>query len=311
MKPKNKKNVIAIVGPTASGKTALAVEIAKHIDTEIISADSRQIFKEFDIATAKPTTEETQGIKHHLIDVVNPDEEFTVADFADRASKIMENLFEQGKTPIVAGGTGLYFRILLENYDMPRVKKKKKLREELHKIEQEQGAEALYNMLKELDPVLAQKMHPNNTVKIIRALEVCKTLNIPMSQAQKKKTPLYDIKWLGLGHLNGKDRQMLYDRTDKRVDVMLEKGLEKEAHSLYEKYGKISSLMNTIGYQEFIEYFEGNITFDEAVNKIKQNTRRYAKRQLTWFRPNKEIEWLDINDLPLKDFSLKQILERL
>lgn len=311
MKPKNKKNVIAIVGPTASGKTALAVEIAKHIDTEIISADSRQIFKEFDIATAKPTTEETQGIKHHLIDVVNPDEEFTVADFADRASKIMENLFEQGKTPIVAGGTGLYFRILLENYDMPRVAPNKKLREELHKIEQEQGAEALYNMLKESDPVLAQKMHPNNTVKIIRALEVCKTLNIPMSQAQKKKTPLYDIKWLGLGHLNGKDRQMLYDRTDKRVDVMLEKGLEKEAHSLYEKYGKISSLMNTIGYQEFIEYFEGNITFDEAVNKIKQNTRRYAKRQLTWFRPNKEIEWLDINDLPLKDFSLKQILERL
>ena len=311
MKPKNKKNVIAIVGPTASGKTALAVEIAKHIDTEIISADSRQIFKEFDIATAKPTTEETQGIKHHLIDVVNPDEEFTVADFADRASKIMENLFEQGKTPIVAGGTGLYFRILLENYDMPRVAPNKKLREELHKIEQEEGAEALYNMLKESDPVLAQKMHPNNTVKIIRALEVCKTLNIPMSQAQKKKTPLYDIKWLGLGHLNGKDRQMLYDRTDKRVDVMLEKGLEKEAHSLYEKYGKISSLMNTIGYQEFIEYFEGNITFDEAVNKIKQNTRRYAKRQLTWFRPNKEIEWLDINDLPLKDFSLKQILERL
>ena len=311
MKPKNKKNVIAIVGPTASGKTALAVEIAKHINTEIISADSRQIFKEFDIATAKPTTEETQGIKHHLIDVVNPDEEFTVADFADRASKIMENLFEQDKTPIVTGGTGLYFRILLENYDMPRVAPNKKLREELHKIEQEQGAEALYNMLKESDPVLAQKMHPNNTVKIIRALEVCKTLNIPMSQAQKKKPPLYDIKWLGLGHLNGKDRQMLYDRTDKRVDVMLEKGLEKEAHSLYEKYGKISSLMNTIGYQEFIEYFEGNITFDEAVNKIKQNTRRYAKRQLTWFRPNKEIEWLDINDLPLKDFSLKQILERL
>ena len=311
MKPKNKKNVIAIVGPTASGKTALAVEIAKHINTEIISADSRQIFKEFDIATAKPTTEETQGIKHHLIDVVNPDEEFTVADFADRASKIMENLFEQDKTPIVAGGTGLYFRILLENYDMPRVAPNKKLREELHKIEQEQGAEALYNMLKESDPVLAQKMHPNNTVKIIRALEVCKTLNIPMSQAQKKKTPLYDIKWLGLGHLNGKDRQMLYDRTDKRVDIMLEKGLEKEAHSLYKKYGKISSLMNTIGYQEFIEYFDGNITFDEAVNKIKQNTRRYAKRQLTWFRPNKEIEWLDINDLPLKDFSLKQILERL
>ena len=306
MKPKNKKNVIAIVGPTASGKTTLAVEIAKHINTEIISADSRQIFKEFDIATAKPTVEETQGIKHHLIDVVNPDEEFTVADFSDSASKVMEKLIKQNKIPVVAGGTGLYFRILLENYDMPRVSPNKELREELKNLEKERGAEALYNMLKELDPVLAEKMHPNNTVKIIRAIEVCKTLNIPMSQAQKKKAPLYDIIWLGLGHLNGADRQFLYDRIDKRVDIMLENGLEKEAENLYKKYGKISSLMNTIGYQEFIEYFDGNYTFEETVSKIKQNTRRYAKRQLTWFRQNQEINWLD-----MKDYSLEKIFSLL
>ena len=296
MKHGNNKNVIAIAGPTASGKTALAVRVAKYLGTEIISADSRQIFKEFDIATAKPTKEEMHGVVHHLIDVVNPDEEFTVADFADRAAKIMENLFEQGKTPVVAGGTGLYFRILLENYDMPRVAPDKELREELKNIEKTQGVEVLYNMLKELDPVLAEKMHPNNTVKIIRAIEVCKNLNIPMSQAQKKKPPLYNIKWFGLGHLNGEDRKFLYDRIDRRVDIMLETGLEAEAGQLYEKYGRISSLMNTIGYQEFIEYFDGNISYDDAVSKIKQNTRRYAKRQLTWFRQNPEIRWLDIRN---------------
>lgn len=311
MKPKNKKDVIAVVGPTASGKTALAVDIAKYLDTEIISADSRQIFKEFDIATAKPTKEEMQGITHNLIDVINPDEEFTVADFADRASKVMENLFDRNKIPVVAGGTGLYFRILLENYDMPRVAPDKALREELKNIANTQGTEAIYNMLKELDPVLAEKMHPNNTVKIIRAIEVCKTLNIPMSQAQKKKAPLYNIKWFGLGHLNGDDRQYLYNRIDKRVDMMLSSGLEAEAEKLYKKYGKIPSLMNTIGYQEFIEYFDGNVTYNEAVLKIKQNTRRYAKRQLTWFRQNSDIMWIDIKDACAGDIfeRIKQMLQ--
>ncbi len=311
MKPKNKKDVIAVVGPTASGKTALAVDIAKYLDTEIISADSRQIFKEFDIATAKPTKEEMQGITHNLIDVINPDEEFTVADFADRASKVMENLFDRNKIPVVAGGTGLYFRILLENYDMPRVAPDKALREELKNIANTQGTEAIYNMLKELDPVLAEKMHPNNTVKIIRAIEVCKTLNIPMSQAQKKKAPLYNIKWFGLGHLNGDDRQYLYNRIDKRVDMMLSAGLEAEAEKLYKKYGKIPSLMNTIGYQEFIEYFDGNVTYNEAVLKIKQNTRRYAKRQLTWFRQNSDIMWIDIKDACAGDIfeRIKQMLQ--
>lgn len=295
MKKKTKK-IIAIVGPTASGKTSLAVELAKKLDTEIISADSRQIFKEFHIATAKPTQEEQQGIKHHLMDFVEPTEEFTVADFKDKASSVITELFEQNKIPIVAGGTGLYFRILLENYDMPRVAPNKKLREELHKIEKEQGVETLYNMLVELDPILAKNIHPNNTVKIVRALEVCKTLGIPMSQAQKvKDEPDYDVVWIGLGHLNGEDRQLLYNRTDKRVNIMLEQGLESEAKALFEKYGHIQSLEKTIGYQEFIDYFENKKTRDEAIEQIKQNTRRYAKRQLTWFRRNENIHWLNIN----------------
>ena len=308
MKKINKKTVIAITGPTASGKTALAVELAKILDTEVISADSRQIYKEFDIATAKPSKEEMQGIKHHMIDIVEPAEEFTVADFADKAARIIDTLLENGKIPIVAGGTGLYFRILLENYDMPRVAPDKKLREELHIIEKEQGAQALHKMLYELDPVLAQNMHPNNTVKIIRALEVCKTLGIPMSQAQQKKEPEYEVKWFGLGHLNGEDRKFLYDRADKRVEKMIEAGLEKEADTLYKKYGKINSILKTIGYQEFIDYFDGNTSYQECVEKIKQNTRRYAKRQLTWFRRNENIKWLDIQNSTTKEQVQKCLL---
>lgn len=298
MKIKNntgKQNtVIAIVGPTGSGKTACAVELAKQLETEVISADSRQIFKEFDIATAKPSFEERQGIKHHLIDVVEPTQEFTVADFADNARKVMEELFAKGKTPVVAGGTGLYFRILLENYDMPRVAPNKELRNELQQIADEHGVEKIYQMLCELDPVLAKNMHPNNTVKIIRALEVCKTLNMPMSQAQKvKPEPEYNVIWLGL---NSEDRQFLYNRTDKRVDKMVESGVEQEAKMLYEKYGKLPSLINTIAYQEFIEYFDGLISYEECIEKIKQNTRRYVKRQLTWFRRNSEINWFEVQD---------------
>ena len=308
MKKINKKTVIAIAGPTASGKTALAVELAKILGTEVISADSRQIYKEFDIATAKPSKEEMQGIKHHMIDIVEPAEEFTVADFADKAARIIDTLLENGKIPIVAGGTGLYFRILLENYDMPRVAPDKKLREELHIIEKEQGAQALHKMLYELDPVLAQNMHPNNTVKIIRALEVCKTLGIPMSQAQQKKEPEYDVIWFGLGHLNGEDRKFLYDRADKRVDKMIDAGLEKEADTLYKKYGKINSILKTIGYQEFIDYFDGNTSYQECVEKIKQNTRRYAKRQLTWFRRNENIKWLDIQNSTTKEQVQKCLL---
>ena len=242
MKKINKKTVIAIAGPTASGKTALAVELAKILGTEVISADSRQIYKEFDIATAKPSKEEMQGIKHHMIDIVEPAEEFTVADFADKAARIIDTLLENGKIPIVAGGTGLYFRILLENYDMPRVAPDKKLREELHIIEKEQGAQALHKMLYELDPVLAQNMHPNNTVKIIRALEVCKTLGIPMSQAQQKKEPEYEVKWFGLGHLNGEDRKFLYDRADKRVEKM-----KRQAMSSMSVLVGIVALFPTIG----------------------------------------------------------------
>lgn len=292
----SKKTVVAIVGPTASGKTSLAVEVAKLLDTEIISADSRQVFEEFNIAVAKPTEEEIQGVKHHLISTIHPEDEFTVANFADKAKNIMTELFEEGKIPIVVGGTGLYFRILLEDFDMPRVAPNKELRDELQNLADTKGVETIFKILQELDPKLSETIHPNNTVKIIRAIEVSKTLGIPMSEAQKTKPPEYNVLWFGLGHLNGEDRQILYDRTDKRVDKMIQDGLEQEAKLLFEKYGKISSLMHTIGYQEFAEYFDGDITYEQAIENIKQNTRHYAKRQLTWFRKNPKIQWLDIEN---------------
>ena len=302
------KKVIAIVGPTASGKTSLAVEIAKLLDTEIISADSRQIFKEFNIAVAKPSQEEMQDVKHNLIGLINPDEEYTVANFVDDARKIMQKLYSKNKIPVVVGGTGLYFRILLENFDIPKVPPNKELREKLHDIAQKQGNEAVHKILYELDEKLAKDMHPNNIVKIIRAIEVSKMLGIPMSEAQKiKKEPEFDVLWIGLGHLNGDERQFLYDRTDARVDTMLKNDLESEARRLFEKYGKIPSLTHTIGYQEFEEYFENKISYETTIEKIKQNTRRYAKRQLTWFRKNEHIHWLDIKNKTKKELTTECI----
>ena len=273
------------MGPTASGKSLTAIEKAKELNGEIISADSRQIYKEFNIATAKPSLEEQEGVAHHLIDVISPDEGYTVAEFADSAQRIIKEITERGKTPIVAGGTGLYFRILLEDYDLPRVAPNVELRNELETCD----ADKLYSMLEELDPVCAKMLHPNNKVKIIRALEVIKATGMPMSSLLRKKAESqFEVEWIGL---NARDRQFLYNRIDKRTDMMIEKGLVDEAKCLYTKYGKIPSLMNTIGYQELIEHFEGKIDFDKAVSSIKQNTRRYAKRQLSWFRANEKINW--------------------
>lgn len=280
--------VIAIVGPTASGKTAVAINVAKKLKTEIISADSRQIYSDFNIAVAKPTELEMNGIAHHMLGFVNPDDDFTVANFADEARKIIYRLHQEGKIPVVVGGTGLYFRILLENFDMPRVAPNKEMRAELEKL----SVQELYEMLKKLDPVISEKIHPNNTVKIIRALEVCKTLNMPMSEAQKiKETPEFDVLWFGL---NAENRQFLYERVNKRVDIMIQNGLETEAKQMFEKYGNMQLLFDTIGYKEFFDYFNGKISHDEMKEQIKQNTRRYAKRQLTWFRQNKKIRWFDI-----------------
>ena len=276
--------VIAIVGPTASGKTKLAIEMAKNLGTEIISADSRLVYKGFDIGTAKPTKEEQQMVKHHMIDVVEPEYDFSVADFADEARKIISVLHAHSKVPIVAGGTGLYFRILLENYDMPRIEANPQLRADLEKLSNEE----LFAMLKEVDSISAEKIHQNNRVRVIRALEVSLLAGNPFSSIKGIKNNEYEVEWV---FPELESREALYDRINKRVDAMISEGLIEETKDLLVKHGKIKNLVNTIGYQEIIEFLDNNISLDEAVEKIKQNTRRYAKRQLTWFRRNPNLHF--------------------
>lgn len=283
-----KNCLIAITGPTASGKTRLAIELAKQINAEIISCDSRQIYREFDIATAKPSLEEQDGIIHHLFDIISPQQTFSASDFNDIAQQKIEEIWSCNKNVIVVGGTGFYFRILLEGLTLTNVAPNEQLRKELQNLAEENGKEAVFKILENLDLEASKKIHFNNLDKVIRAIEICKTLNMPMSEAGQDYKPKYNVLWIGLDF---KDRQKLYDRINLRVDEMLRNGLENEAKNLFKKYGQISSLMGTIGYQEFLPYFNGEVNYEEVTEKIKQNTRHYAKRQLTWFRSNKKMNW--------------------
>lgn len=276
--------VIAIVGPTASGKTKMAIEMAQKLDTEIISADSRLVYKGFDIGTAKPTKEEQLLVKHHMIDVVEPEYDFSVADFADGASKVISELHAKNKVPIVVGGTGLYFRILLENYDMPRVEANPQLRAELENLSNEE----LFAKLSNIDKVSAEKIHQNNRVRVIRALEVSLTTGKPFSSIKGVKENKYDVEWV---FPEIESREILYNRINTRVDMMIKDGLVDETKNLLLKHGRIKNLVNTIGYQEIIQYLDGNISIENAIEQIKQNTRRYAKRQLTWFRRNPNLDF--------------------
>lgn len=283
-KSKEKSPIIAIVGPTASGKSNLAIQIAKTLNGEIISADSRLIYKGFDIGTAKPTIEERQGIEHYLIDVVEPEIDYSVANFFDDAKIAIEKIKTKNKVPIVVGGTGLYFRILLENFDLPRVEPDYELRKRLEAIDTKE----LHEILKKIDPASAEKIHFNNKVKIIRAIEVCKSSGRPHSEVAGIKEPEYNVEWIGL---NAQNREDLYERINKRVDEMIDLGLIEETKTLLSKHGRIPNFVNTIGYQEILEYIDSKISLDDAILNIKQNTRRYAKRQLTWFRRNHLINW--------------------
>ncbi len=274
---KEKPKVIAIAGATASGKTTYSIELAKKIGGEIVSADSRLVYKGFEIAVAKPSVEEREGIPHYLMDVVEPTEDYTVAKFYDDAKFAIEEIIKKGKTPIVVGGTGLYFRILLENYDLPRIAPNYELRDSLEKL----NTEELHKMLFNLNHDAAEKIHFNNKVKIIRAIEIAKSGMEPTI-----KEPEYDVEWIGMNV----ERQELYNRINARVDLMYEKGLVDETKKLLEKYGRIKNFIKTIGYQEILAYLDNKISLDDALELIKQNTRRYAKRQLTWFRRNKLLK---------------------
>lgn len=279
----SKINVIAIVGATASGKTAYAIELAKKIDGEIVSADSRYVYKGFDIGTAKPTKEEQEGIPHHLIDIVEPEFEYSAGLYKKDASKIIQEIHSRGKTPIVTGGTGLYIDILLKNYDLPQIEANHSLRDELKQLDTEE----LFAKLKKMDVEASEIIDQNDRKKIIRAIEIIQATGKPLKETRGIEESPYTIEWIGKNH----DRKTLYARIDKRVDIMLEMGLIDETKNLLKKHGSIPNLVNTIGYREITSYLNGNCSLEEATELLKKNTRNYAKRQLTWFRRNEEIKW--------------------
>lgn len=275
--------VIAVVGATASGKTSYAIDLARKIGGEIISADSRLVYKGMDIGTAKPTIEEMQGIPHYMIDVVEPEFNYSAGLYAKEAKRCVEDIVSRGKVPIVVGGTGLYYRVLLENYDLPDVKPDYELRENLCKY----SCKELLEMLLNLDEKAGNSVERNDKKKLIRYIEIIKLTGKPLDLARGKRDKEFDVEWIGLNF----PREILYDRINKRVDQMIELGLVEETQELLEKHGRISNITDTIGYREIISYLDGELSLDDAKDKLKQNTRNYAKRQLTWFRKNEEIKW--------------------
>ena len=277
-----KQKVIAVVGPTASGKTSMAIKIALERNGEIISADSRLVYKGFNIAAAKPSLEERQGIPHHLIDIVEPEYDYSAGDYYRDAKKIINDIISRGKIPIIAGGTGLYIKILLENYNLPQVETDYELREKLNKIETSE----LLEELSKLDYVTYNRVKDANKRRIVRALEIIKTLNSPLSDYNIEKEPEYEVEWR-IPEIYS--REALYERINRRVDLMIQQGIVDETKNLLKKHGRIKNFVCTIGYKEILEYIDGNMTLNEAADKLKQHTRNYAKRQLTWFRRNPEL----------------------
>ena len=305
MKPK----IVVIAGPTASGKTSLAIELAKKINGEIISSDSMQIYKDMDIGTAKVTKEEMQGIKHYLIDFVSPEDRYSVSNFKNDAERAIEEILSKGKVPIIAGGTGLYIDALVYSINYPDMEFDEEYRNELmKKAETTEGLEILYNEAEKIDPVAIEKISKNDKKRIIRILEIYKQTGKNKTQQEKEsrlKEVKYDYKVFALNM----DRQVLYNRINKRVDKMIENGLIEEVKYIKQKYNKYPTAMQALGYKEVVEYLNNDISYEDMIEKIKQETRRYAKRQLTWFRKNKETKWLNIEEGNLKNIQI--ILEEL
>ena len=287
MKPK----IVVIVGPTASGKTKLSIELAKKIDGEVVSCDSMQIYKEMDIGSAKPTIEEMQGIKHHLIDYISPEERYSVARYKQDAKKAIKEILEKGKVPIIVGGTGLYVNSLIYEIEYNKIEFDAEYREKLEE-KAKKGLEDLYEEAKKIDPKAMEIISPNDKKRIIRVLEIyhaTKKTKTELEIESRKNEVQYDYRVFAIDIR----RDILYDRINKRVDKMIEQGLIQEVENLKQKYSEFPTAMQGLGYKEVVQYFENELTKEEMIEKIKQETRRYAKRQLTWFRKNKETIWLN------------------
>ncbi|MHC0039575.1 tRNA (adenosine(37)-N6)-dimethylallyltransferase MiaA [Pseudoneobacillus sp. C159] len=289
-----KEKLLVLIGPTAVGKTKLSIELAKKYQAEIISGDSMQIYRGMDIGTAKITSEEMDGIAHHLIDIKNPEESFSVADFQKLVREKITEIHARGKLPMIVGGTGLYIQSVIFDYQFSDAVSDDKFRRELEEKAILNGNEYIHQMLREIDPVSATRIHPNNLRRVIRALEVyhCTGKTMGESLDEQESVALYDVALIGLEM----ERDKLYQRINLRVDKMLEEGLLQEVKRFYEMGLRNVQSIQAIGYKELYDYFDGKVTFEEAVENLKQNSRRYAKRQFTWFRNKMDVVWFDLSD---------------
>ncbi|MBO5238452.1 MAG: tRNA (adenosine(37)-N6)-dimethylallyltransferase MiaA [Lachnospiraceae bacterium] len=307
----NKRPLIILTGPTAVGKTALSIKLAKAVNGQMISADSMQVYRHMDIGTAKIKPEEMQGIPHYLIDVLEPEEDFNVVRFQHMAKEALAKIYAEGGIPIVVGGTGFYIQALLYDIDFEENDEDTTYRQELQQLAEAKGAEYLHEMLKQVDPESAQTIHANNVKRVIRALEFHHQTGLPISahnEEQRQKESPYHFLYFVLND----DRQMLYDRIDKRIDIMLEQGLVDEVKELVASGCKRDMVsMQGLGYKEILNYLEGNCTLEESVYILKRDTRHFAKRQLTWFKREREVIWLNRPDFQDDDAILEYALEEI
>ncbi len=308
---RNEQKIIVTVGPTCSGKTYLALKLAEILATEIISADSRQIYKHLNVGTAKPTAEELKKVKHHFIDILNPDKDYNVSQFEKDAKGIIDKLNSQQKIPIVVGGSGLYIKALIDGI-FETANKDEEYRKELLQKRKQFGNDFLYNELKKVDSISAEKMLPQNWKRVIRALEVLHTSGEPIWKHHQKqstgKEKKYQFRQFGLNW----DRKILYENINNRVDEMIERGFVEEVKNILKMgYDKNLNSLNTVGYKEIIQYLDGIISLEKAIELIKRNTRHYAKRQMTWFRKDNRINWFDIKTLDDIEIIAEMIIKNI
>lgn len=301
------EKLVVLIGPTAVGKTKLSILLAKKFNAEIISGDSMQVYKGMDIGTAKITTEEMEGIQHHLIDIKNPDEPFSAAEFQELVRSKITEITSRGKLPMIVGGTGLYIQSVICDYQFSDAPSDEEFRKKLEKRAERKGNEDLHNELMQIDPESGSKIHPNNIRRVIRALEIYHCTGRTMSDYQENQEPelLYNTALIGLTM----DREKLYERINLRVDIMMKEGLLGEVKSLYEQGLKGCQSIQAIGYKELYEYLNGRVSLEDAIGNLKQNSRRYAKRQLTWFRNKMNVEWFDMSGTADSDEFEKKFAE--
>ncbi|NLN17443.1 MAG: tRNA (adenosine(37)-N6)-dimethylallyltransferase MiaA [Firmicutes bacterium] len=289
--------LLVLVGPTAVGKTQLSLRLAEELDGEIVSADSMQVYKFMDIGTAKPTPEERRRIPHYLLDVCLPNESFSVARYQRLAWDAIANIHRRGRFPILTGGTGLYVQAVVDGLNFPPQPSDKQYRAKLQALAQEEGPEAVHRLLQRVDPETASRIHPNNLRRVVRALEICRCTGRPMSahlKEEPRQKPPYDLHMYGLT----RDRSELYERINRRVDEMIAAGLVAEVKVLVEMgFAEGKTALQALGYKEILAYLQGLLTFEEAVELLKRDTRRYAKRQLTWFRRDRRIRWFNLSEI--------------